>query len=36
VRGHTGDKENERADELAREAVAPYLKGNRPPDSDDT
>ena len=36
VRGHTGDKENERADELAREAVAPYLKGNRAAGTDDT
>lgn len=36
VRGHTGDKENERADELAREAVAPYLKRNPAAGTDDT
>jgi ribonuclease HI len=29
VRGHAGHKENERADELAREAMAPYLKSRR-------
>jgi ribonuclease HI len=29
VRGHAGHKENERADELAREAMAPFLKGRR-------
>ena len=27
VRGHSGHVENERADELARTAMAPYLKG---------
>ena len=27
VRGHAGDPMNERADELAREGMAPYLKG---------
>jgi ribonuclease HI len=29
VRGHAGHPENERADELAREAMAPYLKHGR-------
>jgi ribonuclease HI len=27
VRGHAGDAENERADELAREGMRPFLKG---------
>lgn len=27
VKGHAGDAENERADELARQGMAPYLKG---------
>ena len=27
VRGHAGDAENERADELAREGMQPFLKG---------
>ena len=26
VRGHAGDTENERADELAREGMQPFLK----------
>ena len=29
VKGHAGDAENERADELAREGMAPFLKGGR-------
>jgi ribonuclease HI len=29
VRGHAGHPENERADELAREAMAPFLKSRR-------
>jgi ribonuclease HI len=29
VRGHAGHPENERADELAREAMAPFRKGGR-------
>jgi ribonuclease HI len=29
VRGHAGHAENERADELAREAMAPFLKSRR-------
>lgn len=29
VKGHAGHPENERADELAREAMAPYLKTRR-------
>ena len=29
VRGHTGHTENERADELAREGMQPFLKGRR-------
>ncbi len=35
VRGHAGHPENERADELAREAMAPYLKRSRSADFDD-
>ncbi len=35
VRGHAGHTENERADELAREAMAPYLRGNRATDAAD-
>jgi len=34
VRGHAGHPENERADELAREAMAPYLKSGRAHDSE--
>ncbi len=29
VKGHAGHTENERADELAREGMAPFLKGKR-------
>ena len=29
VRGHAGHAENERADELAREGMAPFLRGRR-------
>ena len=29
VKGHAGHDENERADELAREGMAPFLKGRR-------
>lgn len=35
VRGHAGHPENERADELAREAMAPYLRGRRADDFDE-
>ncbi len=35
VRGHAGHPENERADELAREAMAPYLGGRRAADADE-
>ncbi|MGI9404085.1 MAG: ribonuclease HI [Hyphomicrobium sp.] len=35
VRGHAGHPENERADDLAREAMAPYLRGNRATDAVD-
>ena len=35
VRGHAGHPENERADELAREAMAPYLKRSLSADFDD-
>jgi ribonuclease HI len=31
LRGHAGHDENERADELAREAMAPFLKPRRKP-----
>jgi len=34
VRGHAGHPDNERADELAREAMAPYLKRKRVTDTD--
>lgn len=36
VRGHAGHPDNERADELAREAMAPYLKRKRVTDTDYT
>ena len=35
VRGHAGHPENERADELAREAMAPYLGGRPAADADE-
>jgi ribonuclease HI len=34
VKGHAGHPENERADALAREAMAPFLKKKRAPNSD--
>jgi len=34
VKGHAGHPENERADALAREAMAPFLKGTHPVGSD--
>lgn len=36
VRGHAGHPENERADQLAREAMAPYLKRTRVTDTNYT
>jgi len=36
VRGHAGHPDNERADELAREAMAPYLKRTRVTDTNYT
>ena len=30
VRGHAGDERNERADELARTGMKPFLKGSKP------
>ena len=36
VRGHTGHPENERADELAREAMAPFMKPKRRAKSEDS
>ncbi|MEJ1157776.1 ribonuclease HI [Prosthecomicrobium sp. N25] len=34
VKGHAGHPENERADELAREGMRPFLKGRRGPAAD--
>jgi ribonuclease HI len=34
VKGHHGHDENERADELAREGMAPFLTARRKPASD--
>jgi ribonuclease HI len=36
VRGHAGHPENERADELAREAMAPFMKSKRRANSEDS
>jgi ribonuclease HI len=36
VRGHAGHPENERADELAREAMAPFMKSKRRTSSEDS
>ncbi len=35
VKGHAGDPENERADELAREGMAPFKKGGRAANGND-